>query len=111
MGQFYAGVDNRELLFGTGAGDREQGVVLDREALAKVLKDGGHLPLATVLRCRVRYFNDGAVLGSKAYVATQLAAYRRQTGRRLHSEPRPLPPLTDWGGLTVMRGLRGHGFG
>jgi putative transposase len=101
----------RVLLFGTGSVDREHGVVLSREALEKVLKDGGHLPLAAVLRCRMRYLNDGAVLGSRAYVATQLAVYRLKTGRRQDSEPRPLPPFTDWGDLAVMRGLRRQTFG
>jgi putative transposase len=101
----------RELLFGTGSGDREHGAVLDREALEKVLKEGGRLPLATALRCRMRYLNDGAVLGSRAYVAAQLATYRLQTGRRRGGEPRPLPPLTEWGDLAVMRGLRRRGIG
>ncbi len=80
------------------------------EALQKVLKDGGRLPLATVLRCRVRYFTDGAVLGSKAFVALQLAAYHQRTGRRHQTAPRPLPPLTEWGELTTLRGLRRNGF-
>ncbi len=32
------------------------------------MKEGGKLPVAAALRCRVRYFTDGAVLGSKEYV-------------------------------------------
>jgi hypothetical protein len=101
----------RQLLFAVGSEDREHGAVLDRKALVKVIESGGKLPLATVLRCRVRYLTDGAVLGSKVYVAGQLAVYRQKTGRRRASEPRALPGCTDWGDLTVMRGLRGAGFG
>lgn len=103
--------DYRQLLYGTGAGDRERGVVIDREALEKVMHEGGRLPLATVLRCRLRYFHDGAVLGSRVYVAEQLAEYRRRTGRRRQAEPRPLPPCTEWGDLTVLRRLRGSALG
>jgi REP element-mobilizing transposase RayT len=101
----------RQMLFGTGAGTREHGHRIPPEALQQVLKAGGQLPLATVLRCRVRYFTDGAVLGSKAFVALHLAAYRRRTGQRGQSSPQPLPPLTDWGELTNLRGLRRGGFG
>ena len=75
------------------------------------MKEGGNLPLATVLRCRIRHFTDGAVLGSQAYVETQLAAYRHRTGRRKRTAPWPLPPLTDWGDLATMRGLRRQPIG
>jgi hypothetical protein len=102
--------DYRQVLFGTGAGARQHGQIIPAEALQKVLKAGGRLPLATVLRCRLRYFTDGAVLGSKAFVALHLAAYRRRTGRRKSSSPHPLPPLTDWGEPATLRGLRRDGF-
>jgi REP element-mobilizing transposase RayT len=100
----------RERLFTTATGPREKDVVLDREALAKVIREKGRLPLATVLRCRLRYFHDGAVLGSRAYVAEQLAEHHRRSGCR-PSDPRPLPDCTDWGDLTVMRGLRRAAYG
>jgi putative transposase len=100
----------RELLFGMGAGGREHGAIMDREALEKVIREHGRLPLAAVLRCRIRHLSDGAILGSKAYVSTQLAVYRRRTGRRKYSEPRPLPSFADWGDLAVMRGLRRQAY-
>ena len=101
----------RRMLFGTGAEVSEHGRHIQREALQMVIQAGGQLPLATVLRCRVRYFTEGAVLGSKAFVALQLAVYRQRTGRRQRSAPRPLPALTDWSELTTLRGLRGDGLG
>jgi hypothetical protein len=50
-------------------------------------KDNGtvlpDLKLAAMLRCRVRYFTDGAVIGSKAFVNGAFAAARdRFTERR-----------------------------
>ena len=101
----------REMLFGTAAGPREEGHVIDFESYQQVLQQCGHLPLAAVLRCRVRHFSDGAVLGSKAFVAEQLAHYRRSTGRRERTAPRDLPAVTDWGDLATLRGLRGRGLG
>jgi REP element-mobilizing transposase RayT len=101
----------RQRLFGTGAGSREHGRVISPEEFQRVIAAGGKLPLATVLRCRVRYFSDGAVLGSLAFVATQLARYRKRAGPCAHTAPRPLPGLTDWGDLATMRKLRGPVFG
>ena len=96
----------REVLFGTGAFQKSGQGAIPLEQFQQVLKAGGKLPLATVLRCRVRYFTDGAVLGTQAFVATHLAAYRLKTGRRKRTAPRPLPGVTDWGELATLRGLR-----
>ncbi|MBJ7424058.1 MAG: hypothetical protein JHD23_06165 [Akkermansiaceae bacterium] len=53
---------------------------LEVEANGTVLPD---LELAAMLRCRVRYFTDGAVIGSKAFVNEAFAATReRFTERR-----------------------------
>jgi putative transposase len=101
----------RQTLFGIGAGPREHGGGLSSEALEKVIRTKGALPMATILRCRVRYFTDGAVLGSQAFVSAHLEAYRGITGRRRRSLPRPLPAVTDWEGLSTLRGLRKAGFG
>ena len=38
------------------------------------------LKLAAMLRCRVRYFTDGAVIGSKAFVNEAFAAARERFG-------------------------------
>ncbi len=102
---------HRTGLFGTGSAPRAQGASIDPAAFAEVLRRKGHLPLAAVLRCRIRYFTDAAVLGSQAFVETHLAAYRRRHGARERTAPRPLQPITDWGGLTAMRGLRKNPFG
>jgi hypothetical protein len=96
----------REVLFGTGAGARDGAATIPVTELQRVIDEGGRLPLATVLRCRLRYFTDGAVLGNRAFVEAQLARYRQKTGRRERTAPRPLPAwmnLTDW---TTLRGLR-----
>ncbi|MDB6169007.1 MAG: Transposase like protein [Verrucomicrobia bacterium] len=100
----------RQVMFGTAAGAREHGKVLSVEAFEKVAKEGGKLPLATVLRCRLRYLTATAVLGSRLFVEAQLAAYRRNTGLRLNRGPRPLPGFTDWKGLVALRGLRRRAF-
>ena len=76
-----------------------------------MIETNGRLPQHEVLRCRVRYFTDGAVLGSRDYVQRYLTAYRISSGRRSRTAPRPLPNVTDWGDLATLRGLRRNAFG
>jgi putative transposase len=101
----------RQGLFGIGAGAREQGATITWEDFQRVMAKKGKLAVSEVLRCRVRYFSDGAVLGSKAFVAEHLERYRRRTGLRERTQPRPLAPVTEWGDLTTLRGLRRSALG
>ncbi len=101
----------RQLLFGIGAAPRSDAATLTSEQLRQVLEHGGRLGLYEVLRLRVRYFSDGAVLGSAAFVAYHLARYRLRTGRRQNLDVNPLPAITDWEGITTLRALRGHALG
>ena len=100
--------DYRQTLYGIGSSARPGEGTLAPEDLKKVIEAKGRLPVATVLRCRIRHFSDGAVLGSRAFVAAHLADYRAKTGRRRNSPPKDFPALADWGAdLSTLRGLRG----
>lgn len=101
----------RQILFGTGATPRDGSANIARHDTQRVIAEGGKLPLATVLRCRFRYFTDGAVLGSRAFVQTQLAAYRQKTGRRRGYPPQTLPGFTGLGDWATLRGLRRQTIG
>ena len=101
----------RQLLYGSGSEAREHKHAIGREDFQRVLRQGGRLPLSEVLRCRVRYFSDGAVLGSKAFVAIQLARYGQHSGRLQGTEPIAVPLVTDWGELTTLRRLRCDAIG
>jgi putative transposase len=105
----------RMILFGKGSGPKADGsaaAAIPYEEAARVLNAGGRLPAATVLRCRVRYFTDGAVLGSKGFVAAALRTYQEMTGARLRqSQPVPVRGGEEWSGLTTLRGLRRAVFG
>ena len=100
----------RMRLFGDGVKPRAGKASITSAQFAKVMEAKGTLPMTDVLRCRVRYFTDGAALGSKAFVAEQLARYRRQTGQRKRIPLRELPPITEWGDLVAMRGARKNAF-
>ena len=96
----------RQWLFGTGTDPREHRGRTTPEQLAQVMREQGKLPLPVLLRCRVRYFTEGAILGTHAFVNSHLAAYRARTGR-LRAKAKSLPEVTGCSDLAVLRGLRG----
>jgi REP element-mobilizing transposase RayT len=97
----------RQLLHGTGGKAKPNAASLSAAQVNKVIKEKGSLSAVELLRCRVRYFTDGAVLGSKEFVAEQLEVYRQKTGRRknINIGPQPLPDISGLEGLTILRGL------
>jgi putative transposase len=73
-------------------------------------EERGQLPKAVLLRCRVRYFTDGAILGSAEFVRGFAHDYQIGKGRK--SPPRANALAGDvWDGLCVARGLRRQVFG
>jgi putative transposase len=97
----------RETLLGKGSRRKLNAASLTPEKLDEVVKVGGRLALSEALRCRVRYFSDGVVLGSRAFVQSHLAV----TGlNQKPKTPKPLPAIADWGDLTILRGLRRQAF-
>jgi len=64
----------RKLLFRTGTASSKAGATIDVELAQKVLyQQQGEIPLAELLRCRIRYFTDGGILGSRVFVREQFA--------------------------------------
>ena len=102
---------HRSLIFGKGGDPWEvKGRVMDRDKVSKVIEEqDGVLPRAAVLRCRVRYFTDGAILGSAEYVRGFVDAV--QSGRRRKHPPR-VNPLKGavWGDVAVAQSLRRQVF-
>ena len=107
-----AAKEYRKLLYCRGAAPslRGGGATIPEGEWRKVMREGGALPVAAALRCRVRYFTDGAVLGSEEYVARIFEEFRSQFGPKRKSGPRKMRG-SDWEGLMVMRDLRREVFG
>ena len=78
----------RQLLYVTGEdkGPNEAGKAakpgFSEEQVRAVLEAGGTLPFNTVLRCRVRYFTNGAVLGCRQYVDEVIQRHRLYFGAK-----------------------------
>ena len=75
------------------------------EEIQAVIAKGGKLELAQALHCRVRYFCDGAIFGSRAFVERFLDTHRKYFGPRRRSLARELRGIQS-PGLYVGRALR-----
>jgi REP element-mobilizing transposase RayT len=78
---------------------------LSTETVREVLARNGKLSQAELLHCRVRYFSDGVVLGSKAFVDGVFERYRDRFGPKRQDGGRKLR-WGEWGGLSALRALR-----
>lgn len=83
---------------------------LSAEGVAKVLEAKGRLPVGAYVRCRVRYFCDGAVLGGREFVEGIYRAYRERFGPRRKTGARRMRGLAE-GTLFTLRDLRLGVFG
>jgi len=101
---------HRELIFGKRAGTARLSEAERKEALRVLEKERGVLPMSTVLRCRVRYFTDGVILGSEDFVRNFAGSWQRDKRRKHRPKPIWLRGA-DWEGLTVMLPLRRQVFG
>ncbi len=84
--------------------------MIPAEHWRREMERGAQLPINAALRCRVRYFTDGMVLGSGEYVQKVFEAFREQFGVKRRSGPRRRRG-SDWDGLMVARDLRREIFG
>jgi putative transposase len=105
----------RVLLYDEGrevSGDRQLGASgrrgMNEDQVEAIVSSGGMMSLAEALRHRVRYFRDGAVLGSAEFVE---GVFEREKGRgRRFGEKRKSGARkmrgADWGELRVLRDLQ-----
>ncbi len=97
----FCGAESR----GIGEDGRPMRRGVPRERIREVLEKKGKLSAAEMLRCRVRYFCDGAVLGSAGFVNEVFARERWRFGAKRKDGARKLR-YVEAGGLRVLRDLR-----
>jgi len=101
---------HRLLIFGKGSSGGQKNVISRAKALRVLEKEDGVLPLAVILRCRVRYFTDGAIFGSAEFVRSYSSAWQLERKRRYPPKVNMLEGA-EWGDLAVIQGLRRQLFG
>lgn len=100
---------HRQLMFGSRAADAAT-TSLSREKALEVLEADGDLPRSTVLRCRVRYFTDGAILGTNEFVRGFVDVWQMEKQRKYPPKVSPMKGA-DWHGLATIQSLRTRVFG
>jgi len=101
---------HRELIFGKRAGQAGLSELARQQALKVLEQEDALLPKASVLRCRVRYFTDGAILGSQEFVRGYVDVWQQQKGRKYPPKVKPLRGA-NWQDLATIQGLRKQVFG
>jgi len=104
VGQEVEGTRDAQEAAQAGGKVKSRGGFSQREIEA-VLAAGGRLTMAQALRCRIRYFTAGAVLGSQAFVDRFFESQRGFFGARRQSGGRRMKGA-QWGGLRVLRDLK-----
>jgi hypothetical protein len=74
------------------------------ESVQAVIDAGGTLPRGQALRCRVRYFSDGVILGSRDFVNEAFKRHRSYFSPSRTTGARPMKHA-DWGGMCTVRHL------
>jgi len=89
----------RKLLMAGAVGKTSESVGRAGKAITKTLRKGiskqeaereqnGKIPFGKMLRCRVRYFTDGAIIGSRSFVDEAFAKSRERFGSKRKSGAR-----------------------
>ncbi len=100
---------HRLLIFGKRASEAGLDGFKREQALKVLEQQDGCLPKATALRCRVRYFTDGAIFGSQEFVRGFVGAWQMERGRKHPPKVNELRGA-DWGDLAVIRALKRQVF-
>lgn len=100
---------HRLLIFGKHASDAHLSQAKRSAALKVLDQEDGCLPKTTLLRCRVRYFTDGAILGSAEFVRGFSGVWQAERKRKYPPRVNLLKGA-DWGDLAVIQGLRARVF-
>ena len=84
---------------------KSQRTGFDAAKVKEVLREGGKLKEHELLRCRVRYFTDGVVFGSKEFVNGVFKQYRSYFSEKRKDGARKMRH-GEWGDLHAARNLR-----
>ena len=93
----------RVWMFGQGEERERKG--FSREAVAKVVGEKGRVEMSEYLRLRVRYFADGAVLGTRGFVDEVFRTFRSRFGPKRKDGARRMKGVESER-LFVLRDLR-----
>ena len=97
-----ASAQYRLLLFGTGSDPFSTKPTFSEEAFQKVLREKGELTAFQSMRCRIRFFSDSGIIGSKVFIETMA----RHCGLENYRPPRVIGAICELKNLYTLRGSR-----
>ncbi len=100
----HVGAAYRKVIFGIGE-ETTARTGLSAKEMAKVWAAGGKLSLAQLLRCRVRNFSQGLVIGSERFVEGFFRSRREIFSAKRQSGARRIRGGSGWEGLRSIRDL------
>ena len=101
----------RMMLFGKGMTPAKGGYQIDRKKAIRVLeKEQGRLSPAALIRCRVRYFSEGAVLGSREFLQSHTELWMRSSGRKFTPKPFLIKTKCADHDIAMIKRVRGAAF-
>jgi putative transposase len=71
-----------------------------------VLEKGGRLSLPDILRCKVRYFSDGFIIGSRGFVNKMFREHALYFTDKKRNRGAKIMKYGEWGGLCAARELQ-----
>jgi REP element-mobilizing transposase RayT len=75
------------------------------KAVEAVIVEQGKLPVNEILRSRIRYFSDGAIIGSRVFVEEAFGRHRTHFGAKRVAGAKPMKG-GEWGDMFTARQLR-----
>ena len=75
------------------------------EAVEAVIGQRGKLPVNEIIRSRVRYFTDGAIIGSRVFVEDAFGRHRSHFSAKREFGAKPMKG-GEWGDMFTARQLR-----
>lgn len=75
--------------------------VIEPEKVQEVIDKKGELPLSVILRCKIRYFSYGAIIGSKEFVDDQFEKHRNLFSPKRKTGARGIGMCKEWNGLRL----------
>jgi putative transposase len=101
----------KHLFLSCSVGSENNPPVFDMARAQEVVEqENGELSLQERLRCRIRYFTDGVILGSRSFVESHCRRLKQKLGYKRKSGPTALKTLGQ-STLWVFRNLRVRKFG
>jgi hypothetical protein len=88
-------------------GEIKAGGVFDEKTVEAVFEARGQISGISYVGAKIRYFTDGAVIGTKSFIEGVFQAHRDRFGKKRKNGARKMKAVDgDWGAMRALRDLK-----